>query len=137
MQAEDSGEEDFEREIEPDDDDSDFDEFFVDDTSSDGDTDQEVNSSGDESDWNSEDEDEIIVEKNQKREGTARIVRHPFLPAHKAAFETHTVHCNFRKMDSIIPNFIGGAIPRADKGDREYYCMAIMTLFKPTSRFKG
>ncbi|KAJ6620992.1 hypothetical protein B0H10DRAFT_1726474, partial [Mycena sp. CBHHK59/15] len=30
-----------------------------------------------------------------------------------------------------IPNFIGGAIPRANKGEREYYCMTVMTLFKP------
>jgi hypothetical protein len=31
----------------------------------------------------------------------------------------------------MIPNFIGGAVPRADKGDRDYYCMAMMTIFKP------
>ncbi|KAJ7843726.1 hypothetical protein B0H13DRAFT_2410209, partial [Mycena leptocephala] len=30
-----------------------------------------------------------------------------------------------------IPNFMGGAVPRADKGDREYYCLTMMTLFKP------
>ncbi|KAJ6623682.1 hypothetical protein B0H10DRAFT_1786022 [Mycena sp. CBHHK59/15] len=48
-----------------------------------------------------------------------------------AAFKTHAVHCDFQKLDKIIPNFMGGAIPRADKGDREYYCMTILTLFKP------
>jgi hypothetical protein len=44
---------------------------------------------------------------------------------------THAVHCDFQKLDKIIPNFMGGAIPRADKGDREYYCMTMMPLFKP------
>ncbi|KAJ7914546.1 hypothetical protein B0H13DRAFT_1557711, partial [Mycena leptocephala] len=29
-----------------------------------------------------------------------------------------------------IPNFIGGAIPQPFN-DREYYCMTVMTLFKP------
>ncbi|KAJ7830393.1 hypothetical protein B0H13DRAFT_1511601, partial [Mycena leptocephala] len=27
--------------------------------------------------------------------------------------------------------FWAGPIPRSDKGDREYYCMSIMTIFKP------
>ncbi|KAJ7024013.1 hypothetical protein C8F04DRAFT_876384, partial [Mycena alexandri] len=30
-----------------------------------------------------------------------------------------------------IPNFIGGAIPRSDKGDQAAYCMTMLTLFKP------
>ncbi|KAJ7122696.1 hypothetical protein C8R43DRAFT_1090749 [Mycena crocata] len=59
------------------------------------------------------------------------MVRHAFLPDHKSAFKTHTVVCDFRKLEKIIPNFIGGAVPRSDKGDREYYCMTVMTLFKP------
>ncbi|KAJ7828416.1 hypothetical protein B0H13DRAFT_2437799, partial [Mycena leptocephala] len=99
------GAEEFDGEFEPNDEDSDLSDFIIDDM--------------------------IIVEKNNARENGSRIVRHPFLPAHKAAFETHTAHCDFRRLDKIIPNFIGGAVPRADKGDREYYCMTIMTLFKP------
>ena len=30
-----------------------------------------------------------------------------------------------------VPNFIGGAIPRSDRGDREYYCSTMLTFFKP------
>ena len=30
-----------------------------------------------------------------------------------------------------VPNFIGGSLPRCDRGDREYYCCTMMTLFKP------
>ncbi|KAF5366432.1 hypothetical protein D9758_009766 [Tetrapyrgos nigripes] len=31
----------------------------------------------------------------------------------------------------LVPNFIGGTLPRADKGNREYYCTVMLTLFKP------
>ncbi|KAJ7916589.1 hypothetical protein B0H13DRAFT_1997314 [Mycena leptocephala] len=31
----------------------------------------------------------------------------------------------------MVPNFVGGALPRMDQGDREYYCTTILTLFKP------
>ena len=32
---------------------------------------------------------------------------------------------------ALIPNFVGATLPRCDQGDREYYCSAMMTLFKP------
>ncbi|KAF8574138.1 hypothetical protein K439DRAFT_1373291 [Ramaria rubella] len=31
----------------------------------------------------------------------------------------------------LVPNFVGGTLPRSDKGDREYYCATMLTLFKP------
>ena len=31
----------------------------------------------------------------------------------------------------VVPNFIGGTLPRRDQGDREYYCSTMLTLFKP------
>ena len=31
----------------------------------------------------------------------------------------------------MIPNFVGGSLPRCNKGDREYYCTTMLTLFKP------
>ncbi|KAF8897114.1 hypothetical protein CPB84DRAFT_1650027, partial [Gymnopilus junonius] len=30
-----------------------------------------------------------------------------------------------------VPNFLGATLPRCDQGDREYYCCAMLTLFKP------
>ena len=30
-----------------------------------------------------------------------------------------------------MPNFIGGTLPRCDQGDYEYYCLTMLTLFKP------
>ncbi|KAF8125103.1 hypothetical protein EV363DRAFT_1176404, partial [Boletus edulis] len=32
---------------------------------------------------------------------------------------------------NYVPNFIGPPLPRADKGDHEFYCMTMLTLFKP------
>lgn len=31
----------------------------------------------------------------------------------------------------IVANFLGGSLPRADKGDCEYYACTMLTLFKP------
>jgi hypothetical protein len=31
----------------------------------------------------------------------------------------------------LIPNFAGGSLLRCDRGDREYYCTTMLTLFKP------
>ncbi|KAF8585745.1 hypothetical protein K439DRAFT_1342739 [Ramaria rubella] len=31
----------------------------------------------------------------------------------------------------LVPNFLGGTIPRKDKEDHEYYCATMLTLFKP------
>ncbi|KAJ7860180.1 hypothetical protein B0H13DRAFT_1639635, partial [Mycena leptocephala] len=110
---------------------SDLDDFIDDDLSSRCTTVDDRDSSDEDSDWNSEDEDAVVVEKETSKQKAHRIRRLPFLPAHKTAFLTHSVHCDFRKLDKIIPNFMGGAVPWADKGDREYYCMTVMTLFKP------
>ena len=44
-------------------------------------------------------------------------------------YETH--HINFNKSSNLVPNFVGGSLPRCDQGDREYYCATMLTLFKP------
>ena len=44
-------------------------------------------------------------------------------------YETHQVSIN--KSSNLIPNFAGGSLPRCDRGDREYYCTTMLTLFKP------
>ena len=47
-------------------------------------------------------------------------------PLHK----THIIQFDSRKTD-FVPNFLGGSLPRRDRGDREYYCATMLTLFKP------
>jgi Helitron helicase-like domain at N-terminus/PIF1-like helicase len=51
----------------------------------------------------------------------------PFLSSHPLA-QTHGVRLlKLRR----VPNFIGNMLPRRDQGDHEYYCSAMLTLFKP------
>lgn len=44
---------------------------------------------------------------------------------------THEVTCDEGKFDHVVPNFLGGSLPRRDQGDREYYCSTMLTLLKP------
>jgi ATP-dependent exoDNAse (exonuclease V), alpha subunit - helicase superfamily I member len=44
--------------------------------------------------------------------------------------DTHFVKFEETKKD-VVPNFVGGSLPRRDCGDREYYCLTMLTLFKP------
>jgi hypothetical protein len=53
--------------------------------------------------------------------------KHQFMKAHPQ-FQTHHVHCIDE--DNIVPNFLGGSLPRCDQGNREYYCLTMLTLFK-------
>jgi hypothetical protein len=45
-------------------------------------------------------------------------------------FSTHLVRFDPTRYN-IVPNFIGGSLPRRDRGDREYYCATMLVLFKP------
>ncbi|KAJ7441884.1 hypothetical protein FB451DRAFT_1058020 [Mycena latifolia] len=82
------------------------------------------------SDWETDDDDEVIASKQAKLDKLRKPIRYPFLPGHPK-YLSHDVLCDFSKVNSVIPNFIGGALPRADKGDRNFYCMTMLTLFKP------
>jgi hypothetical protein len=82
------------------------------------------------SEWETDDDSDIIVEKQNKHDKQSHPGKHPFVFSHPR-YETHSVSCDFSRTQSIIPNFIGGALPRSDKGDRSYYCMTMLTLFKP------
>ena len=51
-----------------------------------------------------------------------------YLPGHPQRF-THCI--NLHEKADKIPSFIGGPLPRSDKGNREYYCEIMLMLFKP------
>ncbi|KAF5330095.1 hypothetical protein D9758_018667 [Tetrapyrgos nigripes] len=53
---------------------------------------------------------------------------HPFMDDHPLA-STHYLCMHNKK--NIVPNFIGPSLPRKNKGDREFYCSVMLTLFKP------
>jgi len=45
---------------------------------------------------------------------------------------SHTHHVSIvSDSNGWVPNFIGGALPRSDCGDREYYCSVMLSLFMP------
>jgi uncharacterized protein DUF6570/helitron helicase-like protein/PIF1-like helicase len=46
---------------------------------------------------------------------------------------THAMHL-VRDNSRRVPNFAGANLPRRDKGDREYYCCTMLTVFKPWRR---
>lgn len=58
------------------------------------------------------------------------VSAHPFHIDHPL-WETHYVRCDRSNLETTVPNFVGGALPRMDQGDREYYCCTMLTLFKP------
>ncbi|KDQ49304.1 hypothetical protein JAAARDRAFT_97396, partial [Jaapia argillacea MUCL 33604] len=73
-----------------------------------------------------EDEEETQSEHHQK--GNSNVPPR-FLSDHPQ----HNSHFAILRQDheSFIPNFVGGSLPRSDKGSREFYCSVMLTLFKP------
>jgi hypothetical protein len=54
---------------------------------------------------------------------------HSFLPDHP---QHHIYEVQCKSLSQlVVPNFIGGTLPRCDQGDRDYYCSTMLTLFKP------
>src|SRR5882762_5975927 len=72
--------------------------------------------------------DSDYVESDQASEKEKTSGKYPFLQNHPL-HETHQV--SISKSKNLVPNFAGGSLPRCDKGDREYYCATMLTLFKP------
>src|ERR1700728_1611209 len=54
--------------------------------------------------------------------------KYAFLQNHPL-YETH--HVSISRSKNLVPNFAGGPLPRCDRGDREYHCTTLLTLFKP------
>ena len=87
-----------------------------------------------ESDWVESDQiyedmdDELNINENvEYYEDDSRF--HSFLSDHPQ-HHIYEVQCKSLS-ELIVPNFIGGTLPRRDQGDQEYYCSTMLTLFKP------
>src|ERR1700676_5209955 len=62
-------------------------------------------------------------------DGSNRDAFHRFLKEHHLHHSHHV-----RLLEDVhewVPNFVGGAMPRSDCGDREYYCSTMLAFFKP------
>ncbi|KAJ7083511.1 hypothetical protein C8R43DRAFT_909514, partial [Mycena crocata] len=83
----------------------------------------------DDDDWLDNDlgdvpQDEVVGDRSDA------VSVHAFAPEHPL-YRTHYLRCDRRELELTVPNFVGGAFPRMDQGDREYYCCTMLTLFKP------
>lgn len=54
----------------------------------------------------------------------------PFKSTHPL-YLSHEVVCHLDHLESHVPNFAGGVLPRCDVGDYSYYCMSMLTFFRP------
>ena len=55
------------------------------------------------------------------------INKHRYLVGHE---QRDTYSVIMQKDDNLtVPNFVGGSLPHCDRGDRKYYCSAMLTFF--------
>jgi len=73
-----------------------------------------------------ESDNEINVDSDNRND---EVNFHQFLKDHPLHHSHHVTLLD--DMQEWVPNFVGGAIPRSDRGDREYYCSTMLTFFKP------
>src|SRR5258705_10469363 len=74
------------------------------------------------------DSDNLECDQEEEKEKEEIQGKYAFLQNHPL-YETH--HVSISKFKNLVPNFAGGSLPRCDRGDREYYCTTMLTLFKP------
>jgi hypothetical protein len=57
------------------------------------------------------------------------LKEHPLYKTHKASFDD--------RKHKVVPNFVGGSLPRCDRGDREYYCATMLTPVQTMEIWRG
>ncbi|KAF8877029.1 hypothetical protein BD779DRAFT_1448893, partial [Infundibulicybe gibba] len=73
--------------------------------------------------------DEDAIEREATAVNTIKTGLFAMLVCHPLA-GTHGTRC-VQEKDALVPNFAGPMLPRPDQGDREYYCSAMLSFFKP------
>ncbi|KAK0472967.1 hypothetical protein IW261DRAFT_1570337 [Armillaria novae-zelandiae] len=64
-----------------------------------------------------------------KKQRKTKYGRFQFRDGHPLA---HSHHMRMHPvLEQNVPNFVGGMLPHKDKGNREYYCLTMLTLFRP------
>ena len=88
----------------------------------------------DEEDDDDDDDDDSLDELDVMKELAEDVPKKPkkdysFQIGH-SQYATHSA--SMRKENPlVVPNFLPTTLPRSDRGDREYYCCTMLTLFKP------
>src|ERR1700683_2994904 len=67
------------------------------------------------------------TETAEKNDNENNVTFYRFLKDHPLHHSHHMALLD--DMQEWVPNFVGGAIPRSDCGDREYYCSTMLTFF--------
>ncbi|KAI0338193.1 hypothetical protein BDW22DRAFT_1299193, partial [Trametopsis cervina] len=109
----------------------------TDDSDSDTESNSEMSDESDESD-SSDSEDEAVEDNIHEPEDPESNTKQKTDPYHLLSTfkddhpqcETHRVRLK-KEENALVPDFVGGILPRRDKGNREDYCMTMFTLFKP------
>ncbi|KAL1937535.1 hypothetical protein VTO73DRAFT_13121 [Trametes versicolor] len=84
--------------------------------------------SGGESSENGSDDDEPVLHTEKRSRAKAPRARaHQFATGHPQ----HSTHGVYARATPYVLNFVGGALPRPDRGDRDEYCTTMLTLFHP------
>ncbi|PPR07987.1 hypothetical protein CVT24_002699 [Panaeolus cyanescens] len=68
--------------------------------------------------------------KGASRSSNSHLHYFSYLPEHPMVGE-QLVACDPSKRRTMVPNFIGPALPRRDTGDVEEYCCTMLTFFAP------
>jgi hypothetical protein len=71
----------------------------------------------DDDDWLDNDLEEVAQDEAIGNKSDAVSI-HAFQPGHEL-YKTHYIRCDRRDLEKVAPNFVGGALPRMDQGDRE------------------
>ena len=90
-------------------------------------SDDDTDNDRDELDVMSVVDDDKVIQKESKN-----LQAYYFLDLHPQQ-KTHYVTSSPKRLNKV-PTFLGGSLPRCDRGDREYYCATMLALFKPWRR---
>ena len=88
-------------------------------------TDRDSDDEKDELDVMSAGDDSDTMQRDRRRS----LQYYYFLDNHPQR-ESHYVTSNPKCLNKV-PTFLSGSLPRCDRGDREYYCAAMLAMFKP------
>lgn len=92
--------------------------------------DPDTEQSESDSEQDSDDESAIDIEQEGVGSTHRNIPRQYLLKQRHAQSHTHVV-TKLAESEHYVLNYVGGALPRKDKGGHEYYCKTMLTLFAP------